>query len=215
MRPLDFFSRIRIGAKLGICMGFGGLLVAGMIVNEQITSNSIRALTEAADLQQAAVIQSVKTEVVLQWARIASRDVRMARSVEDVGTVLRQLQQVGSSGQQMLAALEDVADSPADRERFQRIRGSFQNYLAALNELGEQQVKILELFASLEQVELKWIRSVNRAINSSPFANLPNYSEVEAFVNEAVSAFKDARTAAWRFFVLHEPMQIRRIAASA
>ena len=52
-------------------------------------------------------------------------------------------------------------------------------------------------------------------MNSTPFANLANYAEVKGFINEAVSAFKDARTAAWRFFVLHEESQIRSIAASA
>ena len=47
-----------------------------------------------------------------------------------------------------------------------------------------------------------------------PFANLANYAEVEGFINEAVSAFKDARTSAWRFFVLHEESQIRNISAA-
>ena len=186
MRPLDFFSKVRIGAKLGICMGFGGLLVAGMIVNEQISSNAIKALTEAADLQQATVIQSAKSEVVLQRARIASRDLRMARTAEEIGTLLGQLQELGSNGRQMLDALEAHADNPQDRERFQKISRSFQDYLAALGETGGHQARILENFNNLEQVELKWIRSVNRAVNSSAFANLPNYGEVEGFVNEAV-----------------------------
>ncbi|SRR6266508_2545738 len=215
MRPFDFLSRIRIGAKLGICVGFGGFLVAGMIVNEQISSNSIKTLTEAADLQQAIVSESIKTEVVLQWARIASRDLRMARTSAEVGKILDELRQISADGYKMLSALEVQTVSPINRERFKKIKESFQKYIAALLEIGEKQDKILLLFSSLDQVELKWTRSVNRAVNSAPFANLANYTEVDSFVNEAVSAFKDARTAAWRFFVLHEESQIRRISASA
>ena len=183
MRPLDLFSGIRIGAKLGICMGFSALLVAGMIVNEQISGNAIKALTEAADVQQAMVSQSIKAEVVLQWARVAGRDLRMARTPEAVGKVLDEVQRIGGEGHKMLAALEARADSVPDRERFKKIDASFQAYVGVLREIGEKQSQILALFGSLEQIELKWIRSVNQAVNSSPFANLPNYGEVEGFIN--------------------------------
>ncbi len=215
MRPFNFLSRIRIGAKLGVCVGIGGFLVAGMIISEKISSNSIKALTEAADVQQAIVSESIKAEVVLQWAQIASRDLRMARTTAEVGKVLDELRQIDGDGKRMLSALEAQTLGASDRERFQKIKESFQKYMTVLGEIAEKQNSILSLFGSLDQIELKWTRSVNRAVNSTPFANLANYAEVEGFINEAVSAFKDARTAAWRFFVLHEESQIRSIAASA
>ena len=215
MRPFNFLSRIRIGAKLGVCVGIGGFLVAGMIISEKISSDSIKALTEAADVQQAIVSESIKAEVVLQWAQIASRDLRMARTTAEVGKVLDELRQIDGDGKRMLSALEAQTLGASDRERFQKIKESFQKYMTVLGEIAEKQNSILSLFGSLDQIELKWTRSVNRAVNSTPFANLANYAEVEGFINEAVSAFKDARTAAWRFFVLHEESQIRSIAASA
>jgi methyl-accepting chemotaxis protein len=215
MRPFNFLSRIRIGAKLGVCVGIGGFLVAGMIISEKISSDSIKALTEAADVQQAIVSESIKAEVVLQWAQIASRDLRMARTTAEVGKVLDELRQIDGDGKRMLSALEAQTLGASDRERFKKIKESFQKYMTVLGEIAEKQNSILSLFGSLDQIELKWTRSVNRAVNSTPFANLANYAEVEGFINEAVSAFKDARTAAWRFFVLHEESQIRSIAASA
>src|SRR5262249_16072347 len=139
----------------------------------------------------------------------------IARTAEEVGKALDRLQQIGADGHRMLSALEARADSAADRERFKKIDSSFQDYVAVLHEFVEQQSQILSLFGSLDQIYLKSIRSVTQAVNSSPFANLANYSEVEGYINEAVSAFKDARAAAWRFFVLHEELQIRRISASA
>src|SRR5262245_36785313 len=44
---------------------------------------------------------------------------------------------------------------------------------------------------------------------------LENYKEVEGFINEAASAFKDARTAAWSYFVLRERAQARLIEIAA
>ena len=215
MRPPNRLSRIRIGTKLGICVGFGGLLVAAMIINEQVSSNSIKTLTEAADLQQDIVSESIKTEGVLQWAQIASRDLRMARTPVEVEKLLDELQKISGDGHKKLSVLEAQTLDPLNRDRFKSIGELFTRYVAALSDIGEKQTKILSLFGDLDQIELKWTRSVNRVVNSSPFANLSNYLEVESFINEAVSAFKDARTAAWRFFVLHEESQSRRISASA
>ena len=121
MRPLNFFSRIRIGVKLGMFVGFGGLLVAAMVVNEQISSNAIRTLTEAADVQQAITSQSIKAEVVLQRAEVASRDLRMARNPAEIGKVVDELQQVSGDGHKMLSALETQMVNPLDRERFKTI----------------------------------------------------------------------------------------------
>src|SRR5262249_60122725 len=42
-----------------------------------------------------------------------------------------------------------------------------------------------------------------------------NSKEVEGFINEAASAFKDARTAAWSYFVLRERSQSRLIEIAA
>src|ERR1700730_16130132 len=149
MRPFNFLSRIRIGAKLGVCVGVGGFLVAGMIINEKISSDSIKGLTETAGIQQAIVSESIKTEVVLQRARIASRDLRMARTSAEVGKALDQLRQIGGDGYKMLSALQAQTVLPINRERFNKIEESFQKYMMAVGEIGEKQSNILSLFGSL------------------------------------------------------------------
>ena len=186
-----------------------------MVINEQVSSNSIKTLTEAADLQQDIVSQSIKTEVVLQRAEIASRDLRMARNPAEVGKFVDELQKISGDGHKKLSALEAQMVNPLNRDRFKSIGELFKNISSPSATSARSKAKILSLFGDLEQIEVKWTRSVNSVVNSSPFANLSNYMEVESFINEAVSAFKDARTAAWRFFVLHEELQSRRISASA
>jgi hypothetical protein len=51
MTRIIFPAKFRIGAKLGFCVAVGILLVAGMIVGEQINSHSIQGLVAGADLQ--------------------------------------------------------------------------------------------------------------------------------------------------------------------
>ena len=55
MAKFNFSAKIRIGTKLGLFLGLGVVLMAGMIVSEQINSNIIEALVAAADKQQAIV----------------------------------------------------------------------------------------------------------------------------------------------------------------
>jgi len=205
----------RIGTKLAICVGIGFALVAALIVNEQMTSTSIERLTAAADRQQAIVIESINTEVVLQRALVIGRNLRMARTTAEVEKLLVELQRIAADGRARLSTLEAQSVDPVHRDRFKAIKERLQQYAAALADCGAKQIEILNLFGKLDQVESKWVRSVNLVVNSVAFTNLPNYKEIEAFINEAASLFKDARTATWRYFLLNEASQVRRISASS
>jgi methyl-accepting chemotaxis protein len=214
MRVSRLLPNFRIGTKLGICIGIGVALVAGLIINEQITSNAIERLTASADRQQAIVIESVNTEVVLQRVHVAARDLRMARTPAEVQKLLEELRQIAAAAQARLSALEAQTAGPGDGGRFKRLQELFREHVAALGEIGKKQIEILSLFEKLDQIESKWARSINLVVNSAPFAGLANYKEIEALINEAASQFKDGRTASWRYFLLSEGSQTRRIAAS-
>ncbi len=214
MRISHVFPRLRIGTKLGISVGIGIALVAGLITYEHLTSNSIERLTATADRQQAIVIESINTEVMLQRVQVAGRDLRMARVPTEVERLLGQLQQIAANGRTRLSTLEAQSTDQSDRDRFKELQKLFPAYVAALGEIGKKQSEILALFGKLDQVESKWARSVNVVVNSVPFTNLRNYKDIEAFINEAASSFKDARTAAWRYFLLYEASQVRWITTS-
>jgi methyl-accepting chemotaxis protein len=214
MRISHIFPRLRIGTKLGISVGIGITLVAGLITYEHLTSNFIERLTATADRQQAIVIESINTEVMLQRVQVAGRDLRMARTPTEIERLLGQLQLIAANGRTRLSTLEAQSTDQSDRGRFKELQKLFPAYVAALGEIGKKQGEILALFGKLDQVESKWARNVNVVVNSVPFTNLRNYKDIEAFINEAASSFKDARTAAWRYFLLYEASQVRWIATS-
>src|SRR5262249_48060865 len=78
-----------------------------------------------------------------------------------------------------------------------------------------KQIDLLQHFMTRDQVASKWIRTVATVVNSGSFGMMENNKEVEGFINEAASAFKDARTAAWSYFVLRERSQTRVIEVAA
>src|SRR5258708_20668145 len=143
MRVFRLLPSFRIGSKLGICIGIGVALVAGLIVNEQITSNAIERLTASADRQQAIVIESVNTEVALQRVHVAARDLRMARTPMEVQKLLGELQQIAAAAQARLSALEAQTAGPRDGDRFKRLKELFGEHVAALREIGKKQIASL------------------------------------------------------------------------
>src|SRR5687767_2173380 len=73
-----------IGAKLGLSIGFGVILLAGMIISEHLSSRFVAGLVATADRQQSILHESITTEVMLQTAQIAGRDVRRGQTTEQV-----------------------------------------------------------------------------------------------------------------------------------
>ena len=215
MRRLNLTAKIRIGAKLSLALGISVVLVVGMIVSEQISSNFVERLVAAADGQQAIANESIKTEVLMQRAQIAGRDLRMAQSAAQVQAHLAQLQQITTEASANFSMLETLTATADQRDRFNKIKDMSATYIASLTEIGKKQSAILALFEKLDQTESKWSRNINLVINSGAFGNLPNIRSTEGLISEAESAFKDARTAAWRFFVLSEASQVLRINAAA
>jgi methyl-accepting chemotaxis protein len=215
MRPFDFLSKARIGTRLGILMGSSVVLVAGMIINEQMNSKTVERLTAAGDQQQEIEIQSLNMQLALQQAQVAGRDVLMSRSADQVGTIRASLQRIAADGYALLAGLEKQSANPADRDRFRTIGAQFKIYVTTLSEIADKQVEILGLFKKRDEVGSKWSRSVTTVVNSGAFGTLENFKDVDAFINEAASAFKDARVAAWSYFLLRDPVQTRLIESAA
>ena len=215
MRGFKLFPKIRIGTKLGISVSIGAVLVTGMIVNEHFSSASVERLTADANRHQTIALEIAKFEVVLRWAQVVGRDLRMARTAEQVEASLAELRQITTAGTPMLAAVENKSTKIENDGRFKAVREEFNKYVAALTDVGKKQNEILTLFEKRDQADTKWLRSVNIVLNSTSLSMASNSSELENFINSASLAYRDARTAAWRYFVLNEASQITLIAASA
>jgi methyl-accepting chemotaxis protein len=215
MPNFSLLSKMRIGTKLGISAGLGVVLVAAMIVNEQTGTSAVERQNTIAQRQQVVALEVANAERLLRRAQLAGRDLRTARKAEEIDTLRTELQQIGASGEQRLAALERDAQHAENRERFGKLRKLFNDYVDALLDLGSQQTEILNLFAERDKVASKWSRGVNIVVNSPELAFTANGKDVEFDVYEAASAFKEGRIAAWRYVALAEAGQIETITRSA
>jgi len=215
MGRIGFPGKFRIGAKLGFCVAVGILLVGVMIVGEQINSRAIERLVSGADRQREIVTESIMTEVAMQSAQIAGRDLRKAQSIEETNHLAAKLDEIAADARERLDRLRARTSDAEAQVQFDKIEGLTLEYVSALRDIEAKQTEILSSFKSLDQTEAAWARGILRLVNSPAFELLPNVRNVETLINEAESAFKDARTSTWRYFVLSEASQRYKITISA
>jgi methyl-accepting chemotaxis protein len=207
--------KLGIGAKLGLSIGVGIVLIAGIIIGEHFSSRIVARLVAAADNQQAIMVESVAVEVMLRGAQIAARDLRRAQTTDQTQAHLAELEQIAEQARTKMSALETLAASAETRKRFNSVSELTLSYIDAVRKIGVKQNEILSLFKKLDESEAIWVRSFNQLINSSEFNFMPNVSVIEPLLAEAASSFMDARTATWRYFVLSEPALVLRITSAA
>jgi methyl-accepting chemotaxis protein len=214
MNSLGSSIRPRIASKLGIAVGVSVVLVVATLINEQITSHSVVLLNSTASRQQKIVVEIAKIKTALHRAQIVGRDLRMVRAESAVGATLVELDEIIAEAADRFKLMNEISVSSDNLARFRIVRDQFDTYVTALREIGNKQTLILTLFATRGEIDKRWLRSVNTAINSMAFSMAPNSGELEYLINTATMAFKDTYAASWRYFVLNEESQARQIATS-
>ena len=155
MRRIKFHWKVGIGAKLGLSIGVGVLLVGGIIANEHFNSRFVGGLVAAADKQQAILHQSSTTEVMLQTAQLAGHEIRKAQAINQIDPPLAELQRVADQARNMVAVLESLGVSGDTRRNFSSVSQLTLSYVAALRSIAEKQTEILSLFKKLDEAETR------------------------------------------------------------
>ena len=84
---------VRIGTKLAITVGIGVVLVAGMIVNQQLSNISVARQTERARDEQFVIADLLSASVALQRMQVGAREIRLAISEREADDALAGLRE--------------------------------------------------------------------------------------------------------------------------
>src|SRR5437868_5994516 len=95
-------SDIRIGTKLFMMSGLGVLLVAGMIVTQMYSNSAVKSANEAAAFQQHLALDTLVAKVTARGMQISVRDIRLARTSQDLESAVKMLETRIASGHQRI-----------------------------------------------------------------------------------------------------------------
>ena len=193
-------SNIRIGTKLAIMGGVAILLVAGMALNQYLSSALVESLNNVQD-QALAVRSNVRTgQIAILRTWIARRDILLADAVAGVDAAVKTLRTNTAAGQQKIDAAIEKAAVAEDRETLKQLEASFAEYIASAEAQATSHHEVLDLRKRQIDTAPAWNRAY-AAIAASPEFSHP---EIQADIRDGVSFMKDASIAFWRYAAIED-----------
>ncbi len=144
-------SNISIGIKLAVMSGFGVLLVAGMLFIQLKTDASVQRASETAELQQGIAHDLEASRAAIRGMQIANRDIRLARTSEELQKATRQLEEHWKAAHQWLDPLQEKFRIAENAARARKIGELIDNYAAGGKETAAANGEALALAAKDNQ----------------------------------------------------------------
>jgi methyl-accepting chemotaxis protein len=199
-----FNWKFKIGTKLGISAGLGVLLVAAMVINQQMSGDSIAVANKSMRIEAEIAKKVVEAKEALRSMQLAVRGVRAAKTPEQIKAGVTTLNAKHNSLLGSIESANGLMTQAEDRERLAKIRAVGEVYYGAANEIIAAIGTMLDVQARRIKDSSDWDTTFNAALNSPALANLSNRREVEAGLREADAIFESSRVASWRFLVTQE-----------
>jgi len=200
-----FNLKFKIGTKLGISAGLGVVLVAAMVINQQMSGCSIAVANNTMRLEAEVAKKVVEAKESVRAMQLATRGTRAAKTAEQVKTGLATLNTKHNALLAQLDAAMPLTSRPEDKDRLGRIRSLGEQYYSAANEIIMAVTTLLDVQARRIKDSAEWDKTFEAALAAPSMTGLANRREVEAGLREADSIFESSRVASWRYLVTSEP----------
>src|SRR5215813_3566644 len=112
----------RIGNKLGLAGAIGVLLAAGMVANQMMSEAAVEAANGRVARSQRVIDSVLASQIQLRQMQVAARDIRLAKTSEEVDKGVADLQRLkGAQAKEVDAALA-AAQLQATRDRLSKVK---------------------------------------------------------------------------------------------
>jgi signal transduction histidine kinase/CheY-like chemotaxis protein len=143
---------LSIGTKLAITVGIGVVLVAGMIVNQQLSNTSVARQTELARDEQFVITDLLSASVALQRMQVGTREIRLAISEREADQALAGLREsMGNAVSYIQAAIQSCGNAE-HCERLESLVKLAKDYAAAAAEMTALKKDYGDIAKPLDQI---------------------------------------------------------------
>ena len=151
--PIALFRlNFRIGTKLAITVGIGVVLVAGMIINQQLSNASVAQQTELERAEQFVTADILRAGVALQRMQTGTREIRLAISEREADEALADLRSSMGNAVSFLQAAVQISADAENTQRFEKLVKLAKSYAEAAAEMVALKKDYAEITKPLEQV---------------------------------------------------------------
>ena len=210
-----FKFKLRIGTKLGISAAVTVMLVASMVISQQIAGGSVERAASVADLEDAIARDMLGAETDFEQMRSLNRAMRLARSTDEVNKLYAQVTVEGTSAVKRIDTAIGNATDPENKERMVKAKGWVNSYLAAVEQIVAARRETFAQIAKRQENEQALTQQYEALVNAPTLSQAANRQDVLAQLRTAFDAHAESRVAAWRFMVLGEAEMMARLNQSA
>jgi methyl-accepting chemotaxis protein len=189
----------RIGNKLGLAGAIGVLLAAGMVANQMMSEAAIEAANGRVARSQRMIDSVLVSQIELRQMQVAARDIRLARTPDEVDKGIADLQRVKVAQAKEVDAALATAQLQATRERLAKVKSLLETFTSGVEDLAKAQKDSLAQAEKRDAISGEWYRAFQTALNSSVFARIDNRDEVESLFYQADSKVNALRALVFRF----------------
>ena len=125
-----------IRTKLALWASVGVLLVAGMLINEQIGNHRAALQRIDADNKQLAAVEALRAADDLRSMQIEAREIRLASAPSEVDRAMKRLIAYQTAAAGHIEVAIEISDDPADQERLDNLAVLVQNYVGVVGKLA-------------------------------------------------------------------------------
>jgi methyl-accepting chemotaxis protein len=196
-----FAVKFRIGTKLAISAGAGLLMVGALAINELWDRSARAALAaetkNATDVQAATLAASTTMRRVV----ISGRDIRLSMTVAEVDEAKKRTEAFATEGNQLFDRAAAATKDNSGRQRLDRAKDLFGQFVAAVSDVASAKKEILELQSSLGDQGITWGKEMSAILASPDLKALANANEIIHALERADFLSASGRVSLWAFFV--------------
>src|SRR5262245_25534922 len=190
---------LRIGTKLGISAAIGIALVAGMMVNDRLSKESISRSDTEANAQHALTLDAIAAKSAVQGAQLAIAQARFGRSLREVDRAMAMLDANAKAGHARIESALNRVTEQESRDRLTKVQSRFNDSLKAAGEIAAKQKELLKLETKRTEATDTWTKTFEALLPKAGSPEAIFHREYDAALKAADSVFKNARLAAVQF----------------
>src|SRR5262249_16057866 len=190
----------------------GVLLVAGMMLNEQLSSASVARSNEQNRNQNLVVKEVLLAQQNYLRGQIQRRNVVLARNLDDSKKAFEDMKKAGADSLERAKAAAERPLHPANRVRTERFSAQLGDFMKISLDMANSHFEIVKL----QQKQIETIAKWNKAVETT--MALPEVKENDkaaARVREGAAAMLDVSVAYWRYATLQEPVVLGKMYQAA
>src|ERR1051325_9257753 len=191
--------------KLIAAAAIGVLLVAGMMLNEQLSSASVARSNEQSRNQNLVVKEVMLAQQSYLRGQIQRRNVVLARNLDDS-------KKAGAEALEHAKAAAERAVDADNRARLEQFSARLDEFMKISIDMANSHFEIVKLQHKQIDTIAKWNKAVETTM---ALPELKSNDKAAARAREAAAAMSDVSIAYWRYATLQEPVVLGKMYQAA